>query len=72
MLTLIKKGRVVDPGNLDGIMDILIDDDRIIEIIPSGKSGKGRTPLPGPTSGRQGSGPAPGSCAPPGSPCCRR
>jgi len=40
MLTLIKGGRVVDPGNLDGIMDILIDDDRIIEIIPSGKSGK--------------------------------
>lgn len=47
MLTLIKKGRVVDPGNLDGIMDILIDDGRIIEVVPSGKSGKGgsrRTP----------------------------
>lgn len=40
MLILIKKGRVVDPGNLDGIMDILIDDDRIIEVVPSGKSGK--------------------------------
>jgi dihydroorotase len=37
MLTLIKKGRVVDPSNLDGIMDILIDDDRIIEVVPSGK-----------------------------------
>ena len=45
MLTLIKKGRVVDPGNLDGIMDILIDDDRIIEIVPSGKSGKGGSGL---------------------------
>ena len=45
MLTLIKKGRVVDPGNLDGIMDILIDDDRIIEVVPSGKSGKGSSGL---------------------------
>jgi dihydroorotase len=45
MLTLIKGGRVVDPGNLDGIMDILIDDDRIIEIVPSGKSGKGGSGL---------------------------
>lgn len=45
MLTLIKNGRVVDPGNLDGVMDILIDDDRIIEIVPSGKSGKSRSGL---------------------------
>jgi dihydroorotase len=40
MLTLIKGGRVVDPGNLDGMMDILIEDDRIIGVMPSGKSGK--------------------------------
>ncbi|MBU1711880.1 MAG: dihydroorotase [Proteobacteria bacterium] len=45
MLILIKGGRVVDPGNLDGIMDILIDDDRIIEIVPSGKSEKGGSGL---------------------------
>ncbi|MCK4469798.1 MAG: dihydroorotase, partial [Desulfobacterales bacterium] len=32
MLTLIKGGRVVDPGNLDGIMDILIEDGKIVEI----------------------------------------
>jgi len=45
MLTLIKGGRVVDPGNIDGIMDILIDDDRIIAVFPSGKSGKGGSGL---------------------------
>jgi dihydroorotase len=32
MLILIKGGRVIDPGNLDGIMDILIVDGKIIEI----------------------------------------
>ena len=32
MLTLIRGGRVVDPGNLDGIMDILIEDGKIVEI----------------------------------------
>jgi dihydroorotase len=32
MLTLIKGGRVIDPGNLDGIMDILIEDGKIAEI----------------------------------------
>ncbi|MBW2569878.1 MAG: dihydroorotase [Deltaproteobacteria bacterium] len=32
MLTLIKGGRVIDPGNLDGIMDILIEDGKIVEI----------------------------------------
>ncbi|MGB5157580.1 dihydroorotase [Desulfobacterium sp. N47] len=34
MLTLIKGGRVIDPGNLDGVMDILIENDRIIGITP--------------------------------------
>lgn len=38
MLTLIKGGRVIDPGNLDGVMDILIKNDRIIDIIPLEKS----------------------------------
>ncbi|MEA3279325.1 MAG: dihydroorotase [Thermodesulfobacteriota bacterium] len=32
MLILIKGGRVIDPGNLDGIMDILIEDGKIVEI----------------------------------------
>jgi len=32
MLILIKGGRVIDPGNLDGIMDILIENGKIIEI----------------------------------------
>ena len=32
MLMLIKGGRVIDPGNLDGIMDILIEDGKIVEI----------------------------------------
>jgi dihydroorotase len=45
MLTLIKGGRVVDPGNLDGIMDIITDDERIIGVVPSGKSGKGSSGL---------------------------
>lgn len=40
MLTLIKGGRVLDPGNMDGIADILVKDGRIIEIAPSGKSKK--------------------------------
>lgn len=38
MLTLIKGGRVIDPGNFDGVMDILIENDRIIEITPLEKS----------------------------------
>ncbi|MBA3037838.1 MAG: dihydroorotase [Desulfobacterium sp.] len=38
MLTLIKGGRVIDPGNLDGVMDILIKNDRIIDITPLEKS----------------------------------
>ena len=32
MLTLMKGGRVIDTGNLDGIMDILIEDGKIVEI----------------------------------------
>ena len=32
MLMLIRGGRVIDPGNLDGIMDILIEDGKIVEI----------------------------------------
>jgi len=32
MLELIKNGRVVDPGNLDGVMDILIKDGKLAEI----------------------------------------
>ena len=32
MLMLIKGGRVIDPGNLDGIMDILIVNGKIAEI----------------------------------------
>ncbi len=34
MLMLIKGGRVIDPGNIDGIMDILIDNGKIVEIKP--------------------------------------
>ena len=36
MLTLIKGGRVIDPGNLDGIMDIFIEDGKIVEIKTDG------------------------------------
>lgn len=32
MLTLIKGGRVIDPGNLDGIMDIVVKNGKIVEI----------------------------------------
>ncbi len=32
MLTLVRGGRVIDPGNLDGIMDIVIEDGKIVEI----------------------------------------
>ncbi|MDL1969093.1 MAG: amidohydrolase family protein, partial [Deltaproteobacteria bacterium] len=32
MPVLIKNGRVIDPGNIDGIMDILIKDGKISEI----------------------------------------
>ena len=36
MMTLIKGGRVIDPGNLDGIMDIFIKDGKIVEIKTDG------------------------------------
>jgi len=36
MLMRIKGGRVIDPGNLDGIMDILISDGNIVEIKKEG------------------------------------
>jgi len=36
MLMLIRGGRVIDPGNLDGIMDIFISDGKIVEIIKHG------------------------------------
>jgi len=36
MPVLIKNGRVIDPGNLDGIMDILIEDGKIAEIKEQG------------------------------------
>ncbi len=46
MLTLIKGGRVLDPGRIDGIADILVKDGIIIDVItqtlPSGRSGKKR------------------------------
>ena len=38
MLILIKGGRVIDPGNLDGIMDILIADGKIVEIKKHGSA----------------------------------
>ena len=38
MLTLIKGGRVIDPGNLDHIKDIYIKDDKIIRISDSGET----------------------------------
>ena len=33
MRTLIRNGRVVDPGNIDGIMDILVENGKISKII---------------------------------------
>ena len=36
MLMLIRGGRVIDPGNLDGIMDIIIADGKIVEIKEQG------------------------------------
>ncbi|MDF1591314.1 MAG: dihydroorotase [Desulfobacterales bacterium] len=46
MLTLIKGGRVVDPGNLDGVMDLLVSDGKIIEIRKKGEK-KGSSPADG-------------------------
>ncbi|UCD91004.1 MAG: dihydroorotase, partial [Desulfobacterales bacterium] len=36
MLLMIKGGRVIDPDNIDGIMDIYIADGKITEIVPHG------------------------------------
>ena len=42
MRILIRGGRALDPGNLDGIVDILIEDGRIAAIVPGkGDRGKG-------------------------------
>lgn len=46
MLTLIKGGRIVDPGNLDGVMDLLVLDGKIIEIRKKGEK-KGSFPAAG-------------------------
>jgi hypothetical protein len=35
MLTVIRGGRVIDPGRLDAIADILIAEDKIVEIFKS-------------------------------------
>lgn len=40
MPTLIRGGRVIDPGNLDGIMDIIIEKGKIVEISPDGLTGR--------------------------------
>jgi dihydroorotase len=42
MLTLIKGGRVIDPGNLDSIMDILIEDGKIVEVKEQRSEVRGR------------------------------
>ncbi|MFZ3045149.1 MAG: dihydroorotase [Desulfatirhabdiaceae bacterium] len=44
MWTLIKGGRIIDPGHLDGEMDILIQDDRICRILPCGTDMNGMIP----------------------------
>ena len=36
MLTVIKGGRVIDPGNLDNILDIVVEDGNIVEIKQNG------------------------------------
>lgn len=38
MLTIIQGGRVIDPGKLDAIADIIIRDDKIVDIRERGKS----------------------------------
>ncbi|MFC1857780.1 dihydroorotase [Thermodesulfobacteriota bacterium] len=45
MQMLIKGGRVVDPGNVDGIRDILIEEGKIVEIKESGNQGLADTPV---------------------------
>ena len=38
MLTMIQGGRVIDPGRLDTIADIIVQDDKIAAVIDSGKT----------------------------------
>ncbi len=38
MLTLIKGGRVVDPGNIDGVADVWIQDEKILRVVPLGQA----------------------------------
>jgi len=49
MQILIKGGRVVDPGNFDGIADILVEDGKIVEI----EKGKGTHASPSVTQGKE-------------------
>jgi len=49
MQILIKGGRVVDPGNLDGIADIFIEDGKIAKI----REGKGTHASPSATQGKE-------------------
>ena len=37
MLTRIQGGRVIDPGHLDTIADILVKDNKIVQIIEEGQ-----------------------------------
>lgn len=38
MLTRIKGGRVVDPGNIDGVADVWIQDEKILRVVPQGQA----------------------------------
>jgi len=49
MQTLIKGGRIVDPGNFDGIADIFIEDGKIVKI----QEGKGTHASPSATQGKE-------------------
>lgn len=51
MRTLIRNGRVVDPGNIDGIMDILVENGKISKIIDRTPSTSG-LPSDGDTAGK--------------------
>ena len=49
MQILIKGGRVIDPGNFDGIADILVEDGKIVKI----REGKGTHASPSATQGKE-------------------
>jgi len=51
MRTLIRNGRVVDPGNIDGIMDILVENGKISKIIDRTRAASG-LPSDGDTAGK--------------------